>query len=58
MKTLFSCIEAGSQPLARKMNLAGGRALIPKNASGWPTLAGLFLAKCALSFVPFLISIF
>jgi hypothetical protein len=28
--------------------MAGGRALIPKNALGWPILAVLFLARVGL----------
>src|SRR5229473_3669324 len=32
--------------------MTGGRALIPKNAFGWPILAGLFFARVG-SFCPF-----
>jgi hypothetical protein len=45
----------------RYQQMAGGRALIPKNAFGWPILAGLFHARVGVflfSFFQFLFSIF
>jgi hypothetical protein len=42
--------------LHRMMYEAGGRALTPKNAFGWPTLCGF--QRVGLSLVPFPISIF
>src|SRR5580693_8536909 len=38
-------MESSPYQLASAFWAAGGGALIPKNVSGWPTLAGLFFAR-------------
>ena len=40
------------------MRRAGGRALIPKNACGWPILSGLVYERVGPSLVPFPLSNF
>jgi hypothetical protein len=37
----------------QQIAMAGGRPLIPKNAFGWPILAGLFHARVGLCSYPF-----
>jgi hypothetical protein len=49
--------DAGSKAVGYKKyatdSATGGRALIPKNAFGWPILAGLFFARVGSFSFPF-----
>src|SRR6266568_3101952 len=55
--------QVGDASFLRVISGAGGRALVSKNASGWPTLSGLIYERvgsfsCPFPRFSFLISIF